>query len=144
MRPWFQFTQIPLPFGEISLVRENYNQPKWTKCVQWQACDRFRDLVCGRGMYQPEDEFASANYIRQRFTSDAVPIDQRKADSGVVNRDPRSAVWFTRQNDACLFELPDFRRERGNTGSFFVPIHGYDKPAGGWRERNSTHQLAHG
>src|SRR5438034_11320435 len=79
-----------------------------------------------------------------RLTPDAVPVDQRETNTGVIRRDPRAAFRLARKNSPTIRKIDNRRWQRSGTRKFFVAIHREIKPTQVWDKGNRAHQLAHG
>src|SRR6266481_3026910 len=79
-----------------------------------------------------------------RLTLDAMPVNQRETDTGVVCRNPRAACRLARENSATPSEIGDLRRHCRKPVPFFVAVHGEIESPRIWEERNGAHQSANG
>ena len=78
------------------------------------------------------------------FTFDAMPIDQRDANAGVIRCDPGAAVWFPGKEGAPRSKIDNRRWKRSRARPFLVAIHREIEPVWAREKGNRTHQLADG
>jgi hypothetical protein len=79
-----------------------------------------------------------------RLAFDAVPINQRKANTGIIRRNPCAACRLARKNSSTAGNIDNRWRKSARAVQFFVAIHREIKPVCFWEKRNSAHQSAKG
>src|SRR5438128_6520311 len=136
--------KVPAPFNHVSFRRHNRNQPERTQLAQRQLPYAVCDLIRARFAGERPDDLSPTNNIVLRLTGDTVPVNQRKAYSGIIGSDPCATFRLARKNSATIRKIDNRRWQRSGTRKFFVAIHCEIKATQFWDKGNRAHQLAHG
>jgi hypothetical protein len=134
-----QRLEVPPPFTYEVLRRHNRNQPERTQFPQRQLRYAVRDLVSTRFAGKRPNYFATANDIMLRLARDAVPVDQRETNTGIIRRNPCAACRLARENSAVAPKLVNRWRKSRKAVQFFVAIHREIKSLRLWKKRNRAH-----
>jgi hypothetical protein len=136
--PGQQF-EIPAPFSYESFRWHNRNQPKGTQFSQRQPSYAICDLVRAGFAGKRPNDFSAANDVMLRLPLDAVPINQRRANTSIIRGNPRAAGRFTRIHYAATFKIDNRWRESGRTVQFLIAIHREIKSMCFGEKRNGAH-----